>query len=146
MFHSPHAGHLPIHLGLSFPHSLQNHTLFVFTVAISSVCFGMHPVQFYYENARDTSHFRGIPSILPLFLLLMRRLNYSATTAESTVAVLSHLHGQSAHFVVSPQHSFCSASQHSAFFELLLQEHAAAADIAATTANVINTFFIITNN
>lgn len=108
--------------------------------------FGMHPVQFYYENARDTSHFRGIPSILPLFLLLMRRLNYSATTAESTVAVLSHLHGQSAHFVVSPQHSFCSASQHSAFFELLLQEHAAAADIAATTANVINTFFIVTNN
>jgi len=114
----------------------------------------MHPVQFYYENARDTSHFRGIPSILPLFLLLMRRLNYSATTAESTVAVLSHLHGQSAHFVVSPQHlvsaasqhSFCSASQHSAFFELLLQEHAAAADIAATTANVINTFFIVTNN
>ena len=35
VFHSPHAGHLPIHFGLSFPHSLQNHTLLVFTVAIS---------------------------------------------------------------------------------------------------------------
>ena len=36
VFHSPHAGHLPIHFGLSFPHSLQNHTVFVFTVAITS--------------------------------------------------------------------------------------------------------------
>ena len=36
VFHSPHAGHLPIHFGLSFPHALQNHTVFVFTVAITS--------------------------------------------------------------------------------------------------------------
>jgi hypothetical protein len=34
--HAPHAGHLPIHFGLSFPHDLQNQTVFVFTVAISS--------------------------------------------------------------------------------------------------------------
>ena len=36
VFHSPHAGHLPIHFGLSFPHDLQNHIVFVFTVAIMS--------------------------------------------------------------------------------------------------------------
>ena len=37
VFHSPQAGHLPIHFGLSFPHSLQNHTVFVFTVAIITI-------------------------------------------------------------------------------------------------------------
>ncbi len=37
VFHSPHAGQRPIHLGLSFPHSLQNHTLLVLTVAILEI-------------------------------------------------------------------------------------------------------------
>ena len=36
VFHSPQAGHRPIHFELSFPHDLQNHTVFVFTVAIVS--------------------------------------------------------------------------------------------------------------
>jgi hypothetical protein len=40
VFHSPHAGHLPIHFGLSFPHALQNHTLFVFAAAIYSAFEG----------------------------------------------------------------------------------------------------------
>ena len=34
VFHSPHAGHRPIHFGLSFPHEVQNHAVFIF-VAIS---------------------------------------------------------------------------------------------------------------
>ena len=42
VFHSPHAGHRPIHLGLSFPHSLQNHTLLVLTVAILEIFFSCH--------------------------------------------------------------------------------------------------------
>jgi hypothetical protein len=37
VFHSPQAGHLPIHLEDSFPHALQNHTVFVFTVAIAGL-------------------------------------------------------------------------------------------------------------
>lgn len=32
VFHSPQAGHRPIHFGLSFPHDLQNHTVFVFAI------------------------------------------------------------------------------------------------------------------
>jgi hypothetical protein len=47
VFHSPQAGHLPIHFGLSFPHSLQNHTLFTFAVAIifSLKTTGLSPEQ-----------------------------------------------------------------------------------------------------
>ena len=78
---------------------------------------------------------------------------------QQSVAVLSHClqHSsclsQPAHFVES-QHSFWQSSflsqsaQHSvaafsAFFELLQQLHEAAANIAATIAIVINTFFMI---
>ena len=50
---------------------------------------------------------------------------------------------QSEHFVES-QHSFASSQQASAFFSLL-HEHATAAAIAATIANDINTFFMVTN-
>jgi hypothetical protein len=73
---------------------------------------------------------------------------------QQSVAVLSHClqHwsalSQPAHLVES-QHSFLSQSaQHSVaafsvFFELLQQLHDAAANIAATIAIAINTFFII---
>ena len=37
VFHSPHAGHLPIHFELSFPQDLQNQTVFVFSVAINQL-------------------------------------------------------------------------------------------------------------
>ena len=30
VFHCPHAGHFPIHFGLSFPQLVQNHTVFSF--------------------------------------------------------------------------------------------------------------------
>ena len=67
----------------------------------------------------------------------------------SQVAVLSQqtlsqhfVESQPAHFAES-QHSF-SSQQVSAFFSLL-HEQATAAAIAATIANDINTFFMITN-
>lgn len=34
VFHAPHEGHLPCHLGESAPHSEQNHMLFVFVAII----------------------------------------------------------------------------------------------------------------
>ena len=37
VFHSPHAGQRPIHLGLSFPHDLQNHTFLDLEAAIQFV-------------------------------------------------------------------------------------------------------------
>ena len=37
VFHSPHAGHRPIHLEYSLPQWLQNHTVLVFALAISLV-------------------------------------------------------------------------------------------------------------
>ena len=77
-----------------------------------------------------------------VFLL---NIYYSQQTV-SQVAVLSQqaLCSQPAHLVES-QHSFASSQQDSAFFSLL-HEHATAAAIAATIANDINTFLIITNN
>ena len=77
-----------------------------------------------------------------VFLL---NIYYSQQTV-SQVAVLSQqaLCSQPAHFVES-QHSFASSQQDSVFFSLL-HEHATAAAIAATIANDINTFFMITNN
>ena len=40
VFQAPQAGHLPIHLGLSFPHSVQNHFVFVFApVAIGCLFY-----------------------------------------------------------------------------------------------------------
>ena len=84
------------------------------------------------------------------------RLNYSALLQSTQV--LSHC----AHFVES-QHSFSQEASHGfsalsqpaqsahsvaahspAFSELLLHAHEAAANIAATTANDINTFFMVT--
>ena len=69
----------------------------------------------------------------------------------SQVAVLSQqafsahfVESQPAHFVES-QHSCASSQQVSAFFSLL-HEQATAAAIAATIANDINTFFMVTNN
>ena len=35
VFHSPHAGQRPIHFGLSFPHDVQNHTVFCLIFGIS---------------------------------------------------------------------------------------------------------------
>ena len=72
---------------------------------------------------------------------------------QQSVAVLSQLahlvESQLAHLVES-QHSFflSQSAQHSvaafsAFFDLLQQLHDAAANIAATIAIAINTFFII---
>ncbi len=77
-----------------------------------------------------------------VFLL---NIYYSQQTV-SQVAVLSQqaLCSQSAHLVES-QHSFASSQQASAFFSLL-HEQATDAAIAATIANAINTFFMITNN
>ena len=77
-----------------------------------------------------------------VFLL---NIYYSQQTV-SQVAVLSQqaLCSQPAHFVES-QHSFASSQQASAFFSLL-HEQATDAAIAATIANAINTFFMITNN
>src|SRR5574344_339630 len=34
VFHSPHAGHLPIHLGLSYPHELQTYAIFSFAIIV----------------------------------------------------------------------------------------------------------------
>ena len=80
-----------------------------------------------------------------VFLL---NIYYSQQTV-SQVAVLSQqafsqhfVESQPAHFVES-QHS-CASSQQASAFLLLLQATAAA--IAATIANDINTFFMITNN
>jgi hypothetical protein len=50
VFHSPHAGHLPIHLELSLPHDLQNHTVFVFTVAIRLDSFILTKITFFLQN------------------------------------------------------------------------------------------------
>lgn len=77
-----------------------------------------------------------------VFLL---NIYYSQQTV-SQVAVLSQqaLCSQPAHLVES-QHSFASSQQASAFFSLL-HEQATDAAIAATIANAINTFFMITNN
>ena len=82
-----------------------------------------------------------------VFLL---NIYYSQQTV-SQVAVLSQ-HAFSQHFVesqlahlVESQHSFASSQQASAFFSLL-HEQATDAAIAATIANAINTFFMITNN
>ena len=47
VFHSPHAGQRPIHLGLSLPHALQNHTVFVFAVAI------LHSCQIYFLDSHN---------------------------------------------------------------------------------------------
>ncbi len=89
----------------------------------------------------------------PYRLCLYCRHDYSAFLQQSTLTL-----SQAAHLVLS-QHSVLqesafvqpSHSVHSvhsvaalAFFELLLHAHEAAANITATIANVINTFFIVT--
>jgi hypothetical protein len=35
VFHSPHAGHLPIHFELSLPQEEQNHTVLLFAITFS---------------------------------------------------------------------------------------------------------------
>jgi hypothetical protein len=78
------------------------------------------------------------------------RADYSAFLQSTQV--LSHcahfVLSQSAHFALSQQDfvQACSHSVHSSAALLLLQAQDAAANIAATTANDINTFFIVTKN
>jgi hypothetical protein len=153
VFHSPQAGHLPIHFGLSFPHSLQNHTVFVFTVAIRFPCLTGKYTKRYCPEVLDN-----------IFYQLSLQEDYSQQTV-SQVDVLSHCcwhplqafvqspHSFASSCFVQPSHSafsphFALSPQHSVFSQqaslsLLLQhEHDANATIAATIAIVINTFFI----
>ena len=67
---------------------------------------------------------------------LCQKVNYSAL--QQSVAVES----QPAHLVES-QHSVCSQHGASASFGVLLQAQEAAANIAATIAKDINTFFMV---
>lgn len=39
VFHSPHEGHLPTHLGESIPHDEQCHTVFIFIADIGNLYF-----------------------------------------------------------------------------------------------------------
>jgi hypothetical protein len=125
---------------------LQNHTVFVFTVAITFYI----TLQIYTKK-----------DIAPPFVgqYLTGRLKPSLSTRPDYSALLqsTHVLSHCAHFVES-QHSVAqhesafsqawsqpSHSVHStAFSELLLHAHEAAANIAATTANDINTFFMVT--
>ena len=81
-----------------------------------------------------------------VFLL---NIYYSQQTVSQTAVLSQHafsqhfVESQPAHFAES-QHSFVSSQQASAFFSLL-HEQATAAAIAATIANDINTFVMITN-
>lgn len=54
VFHSPHDGHRPIHLGLSFPHDVQNQAVFIF-VAISS---NFYYIDRKYKQKKDIVPFR----------------------------------------------------------------------------------------
>lgn len=45
VFHSPQAGHLPIHLGDSYPHELQKYTDFIFVLAIGDIQFSQAKVE-----------------------------------------------------------------------------------------------------
>ena len=105
-----------------------------------------------FTKKRYCSTFRGTISHRTAVAVIVNQTNYSALLQSTHV--LSHC----AHFVES-QHSVAqhesafsqawsqpSHSVHStAFSELLLHAHEAAANIAATTANDINTFFMVTN-
>jgi hypothetical protein len=75
-----------------------------------------------------------------VFLL---NIYYSQQTVSQVAVLSQQALSHPAHFVES-QHSFVSSQQASAFFSLL-HEQATAAAIAATIANDINTFFMITN-
>ena len=37
VFHSPHAGHLPVHFGESAPQEVQNHIVLVFVLAMARI-------------------------------------------------------------------------------------------------------------
>jgi hypothetical protein len=131
---------------------LQNQTVFVFTVAIITVFIStnLYKKKILFHLLRDNISSDGRSRQLSI------RLNYSALLQSTQV--LSHC----AHFVES-QHSFSQDASHGfsalsqpaqsahsvaahspAFSELLLHAHEAAANIAAATANDINTFFIVT--
>lgn len=151
VFHSPHAGHLPIHLGLSLPQDLQNHTVFVFTLAIASF-LSWAKIQNPLTQKKILPDKGQYPS--------MSRLMSDYSPLQQSTAVLSQplQSEQASDFshpsCASPQHSFLSAQSlvhvvqsfvqaASSAALLLLQQHDEAANIAAATANAINTFFII---
>lgn len=81
------------------------------------------------------------------FELLDCERNYSATVSVATTAVLSQPSQavlSFSHFVHSV-HSVHSVASVASFVSLFEQAHAAAANIVATTAKVIRTFFIVLN-
>jgi hypothetical protein len=71
-------------------------------------------------------------------------LSQPAHFTESQQDFVQHV-SACAHSLQSPQHSVAAAST-AAFSVLLLQAQEAATNIAATTANDINTFFMVTKN
>ena len=67
VFHSPQAGHLPIHLGLSAPQELQNHEVFAL-VAISLLTFKFEhfhilDLPILYPEAQGGAH--NVPPLQP---------------------------------------------------------------------------------
>ena len=88
VFHCPHAGHFPIHFGLSFPQLVQNHTVFSF-VAIFVPLSAAKIAIFVHENKKKqhpelpqgtaihlcTTYRAHRASVLEITQLLQQQLN-----------------------------------------------------------------------
>jgi hypothetical protein len=154
VFHSPQAGHLPIHFGLSFPHSLQNHTVFVFTVAIRFICLTDKytkrycpevPDNIFYQSYASEDYSQQAVSQVDVLSHCCSHPSQAFVQSPHSFASSCFVHPShsalSPHFVLSPQHSVFS--QQASLSLLLQHEHDAKATIAATIAIVKNTFFIV---
>jgi hypothetical protein len=135
VFHSPQAGHRPIHFEYSFPQWEQNQTLFVFVAIITNLSCKDK------KNPGDYSSGR----------LLGEPIAYSAAGASAAAASQgcsqapaqapsqASLQAQAAESATA---SMTSSAAGSAFLAFLLPQ-AAAANIIATSATEINTFFMV---
>jgi hypothetical protein len=134
VFHSPQAGQRPIHLGLSLPHALQNHTVFVLTVAIA---------YFFMQHESLTEVLSQPLQLCSAFLSQLSFLSQPAHFSSEHLVASDWQPSASPHESFLSQPAHCSVEHFAALSELLLHAHDTTANIAAAIKREIKIFFII---
>jgi hypothetical protein len=154
VFHSPQAGQRPIHFGLSLPHALQNHTVFVLTVAIAYFFMQhesltevlsqpLHLCSAFLSQLSFLSHFAHFSSEQPSFLSQLSFLSQPAHFSSEHLVASDWQPSASPHESFLSQLAHCSVEHFAALSELLLHAHDTTANIAAAIIREIKIFFII---